>query len=143
MLSPACVCHSQQWNICCCTSEEKAGDSVLLIHYAETWQRSLSCQGESHVLVHNKFRSIYEQISLVNMTGNQQSVNICYYLLIMPLSKFMAADCWHICMKIHFPQLTACSFVERSAPFVNARQIREQKTTKLKRQMTPARWSSI
>lgn len=25
-----------------------------------------------------KFNSMYEQISLVNMAGNQQSVNICY-----------------------------------------------------------------
>lgn len=44
-----------------------------------------------YVLLCYKFSSIYEQISLVNMTGNQQSVNICYYLLITPRYGFMAA----------------------------------------------------
>lgn len=44
-----------------------------------------------YVLLCYKFSSIYEQISLVNKTGNQQSVNICYYLLITPRYGFMAA----------------------------------------------------
>lgn len=91
---------------------------------------------------HNKFRSIYEQISLVNMTGNQQSVNICYYLLITLPDKFMATDCWHIHMKIYFP---AADGVQLGAVVdtICKCEIREQKTTELKRQMTPARWSSI
>lgn len=37
-----------------------------------------------------KFHSIYEQISLVNKAGNQQSVNICYFLLINRHYRFMA-----------------------------------------------------
>lgn len=43
-----------------------------------------------------KFHSMYEQISLVNMAGNQQSVNICYSILMMQNSKFMAESCLHI-----------------------------------------------
>lgn len=82
----------------------------------------VSCQREEDcVEPRNKFRSIYEQISLVNMTGNQQSVNICYYLLITLPDKFMAVDCWHIRMKIYFPQLTGCSLVLWSTPFVNVK----------------------
>ena len=56
---------------------------------------------KSCILLCNKFHSIYEQISLVNMTGNQQSLNICYYLLITRQCKFMAVDCWHIHMKTY------------------------------------------
>lgn len=86
------------------------------------WQCSVSCQREEDCIEpRNKFRSIYEQISLVNMTGNQQSVNICYYLLITLPDKFMAMDCWHIHMKIYFPQLTGCSLVLWSTPFVNVK----------------------
>uniref|UniRef100_A0A0E9W113 Uncharacterized protein n=1 Tax=Anguilla anguilla TaxID=7936 RepID=A0A0E9W113_ANGAN len=35
------------------------------------------------------------------------------------------------------------SLQPQSTPFVIVRQIREQKTTKLKRQTTPSRWSPI
>lgn len=37
-----------------------------------------------------KFHSIYEQILLVNKTGNQQSVNICYHVLITQHCRFTA-----------------------------------------------------
>lgn len=113
--SSAFPCHPQRRNIC--TSKKK----VRLCRYTKSWQRVLSCQKEDRTEPYDKFRSIYEQISLVNMTGNQQSVNICYYLLITLPDKFMATDCWHIHLKIYFPQLTGYSLELRSTPFVNVK----------------------
>lgn len=101
-----CEKKREMWQVCCYTS----------------WQSGMSWRREKdYIVLRNKFRSIYEQISLVNMTGKQQSVNICFYLLITLPDKFMAVDCWHIHMNIYFPQLTGCSLVLWSTPFVNVK----------------------
>lgn len=46
--------------------------------------------GEMHIVPYDIFPSLYEQISLVNKTGNQRSVNICCYPLIIEHYRFTA-----------------------------------------------------
>lgn len=64
--------------------------SQLIVSQLEGWHRFSIFPEEVHILLCYKFHSIYEQISLVNKTGNQQSVNICYYLLITRRYRFTA-----------------------------------------------------
>lgn len=109
------------WHAVLCVFVSSAAAQHMHLHEKIHEECVLSCQKEDSTEPYDKFRSIYEQISLVNMTGDQQSVNICYYLLIMLPDKFMPTDCWHIHLKIYFPQLTGYSLGLRSTPFVNVK----------------------
>lgn len=88
------------------------------------------------VFCSNKSCLISEQILLVSTTGNQRSVNICYYLLITRPSRLMAV--------LKYPRRwRGAAWNDRPLPFVNGLQIKKRETTKLKRQTSEARWSSI
>lgn len=62
----------------------------MIVSQLKGWHCFSIFPEEVHILLCYKFHSIYEQISLVNTTGNQQSVNICYYLLITRRYRFTA-----------------------------------------------------
>lgn len=109
-------------------------------HFGTIWWRRESglqrLQTAVHVLLSNKSCLVYEQILLVGTTGNQRSVNICCYLLITRRCRLMAV--------LKYPRRRrGAAWNGRPLPFVNALQIKKRETTKLKRQTTEARWSSI
>lgn len=107
-------------------------------HFVTIWWRRESGlkRLQTVVLLSNKSCLVCEQILLVGTTGNQRSVNICCSLLITRRCRLMAV--------LKYPRRrrgAACN--GRPLPFVNALQIKKRETTKLKRQTTEARWSSI
>lgn len=110
-------------------------------HFVTIWWRGepgrlKGLQTAVYILLSNKSGLVYEQILQVGTTGNHRSVNICCYLLITRRRRLMAV--------LKYPRRRrGAAWNGRPLPFVNALQIKKRETTKLKRQTTEARWSSI